>query len=209
MSPSGWHEEGLRRDAGHDEMQVGIWRYLRNLGYDVWLEHPFSLNGRAICFADILVKLPPCDGKEDHFKILEVKPKIYSVGATLRQCGAMEIAIEDWKRKTTGWGGCTFDVHPAVKVDDPKLELLHEAHGALTIWEESPCSRLLIGDAAIDAIPRTLVGIHREISHVEFLLTKEPSNAILADRILKLKAKIHGLIYGEGESPIETELVAE
>jgi hypothetical protein len=163
MTPSGWHDDAQSRDAGHDEMQAGVYRFLRSMGekklekadlhgtvlYDragVYFECPFYYEGRISTFIDICVHFAKSgDGKEyaTHKNILfcyEIKPKIYSVGATIRQCRATKDAVSrgSFHRVSSGHRlyNETPEVHvvPVVPYNDPKLDLLAEFWPRVVTW---------------------------------------------------------------------------
>jgi hypothetical protein len=139
-SPSRWHDDASDRDAGHDAMQL---HWLKVALKDVetgskvmpavWTgaEYPFTASGRIIGFADIATRFqePEHDDKQktrDEFWIFyELKPRIYSVGAVIRQVTATEYVA---KRHFKEWRGPrpSFAVIPVVYVDDPKLGMLRE-----------------------------------------------------------------------------------
>lgn len=145
MTPSQWHDDARNRDAGHDDMQIAIFDYLRDLPAEreagvrqgVWFEHPFARDGRVVAWADILEVWDPkpvASGTypkpKQRYVIFEVKPKIYSVGAVIRQCEALEIAISATFRARTD-GGPDIKVMPIVKHDDPKLSALRHVYHAI------------------------------------------------------------------------------
>jgi hypothetical protein len=140
-SPSRWHDDASDRDAGHDAMQM-LWLKVAqkdvetakgNVMPAVWTgaEYPFIAAGRIIGFADIATRFqePEHDDKQktrDEFWIFyELKPRIYSVGAVIRQVIATEYVA---RRHFKDWRGArpSFAVVPVVYRDDPKLEMLRE-----------------------------------------------------------------------------------
>ena len=145
MTPSQWHDDVRNRDAGHDDMQIAVFDYLRDLaisreGYDrqgVWFEHPFLRHGQVIAWADIFEVWDPKPVHQatypkpaQKYFAWEIKPKIYSVGAVVRQCISLEIAAA---AALTGRGGTEPDITvcPIVKHDDPKLSALRHVFRAV------------------------------------------------------------------------------
>ena len=107
----------------------------------VEVERPFVADGRLIGFADIAVQFKH-EEEYGHTKEIrrtiwwlyyEIKPRIYSVGAVIRQCKATEInagrAQTAAQRARSGSSeGTGFDVMAVVYDDDPKTELLRELY---------------------------------------------------------------------------------
>jgi hypothetical protein len=147
MTPSGWGEDAQGRDAGHDEMQARCYRdWLKRiekgftlggskfLADKVYVEHPFTDAGRLIGFADIAVRfVADGDRPEWFWWYEEIKPRIYSVGAVIRQCEATEVnalrAIKS-SRRANGYHRREpdFVVYAIVYEDDPKAALLKELY---------------------------------------------------------------------------------
>lgn len=148
------------RDAGHDEMQAAEWRRAKDACHspithqgktfffvNAWVEKPFILAGRVIGFADVgllyesqetekekewRLKVPPSRPyKPDRWWVfLEVKPRILSVGAVIRQCIATEYTAER--------AGLSCEVWAAVYKDDPKTALLIEMGRVVVLLVERP-----------------------------------------------------------------------
>ncbi len=169
MTPSGWNESGAMRDAGHDQMQLQIWRYyvsmigIMNINGSVygkvkayWLtdaivEMPLIArraehdSGVIVGFADIALLFETRKTDEDEkwekdrgvsvshwkpdvwYRFLEIKPKIYSVGAIIRQCKATQHAA-----RRSGIRSC--DVFAAVYNDDPGVSMLAEMYTATSTY---------------------------------------------------------------------------
>lgn len=145
MTPSGWHEDAGRRDAGHDEMQLRVWRSFNKahsikrevgsrglLTYEkalVFVEYPFKVVGRGIAgFADIAVKYEaPGDG-HSYYVFCELKPIISSVGALIRQCRATYLLAEASLRDRHSGHALPCDVFAFIYEDDPKAALLRELY---------------------------------------------------------------------------------
>ncbi len=154
MTPSRWHDDASDRDAGHDEMQLSVLQYLRSkkpeplegeqgAKYErhyVGAEYPFVSRGQVIAFADICEvwrkDRKDYDRSYKYFYVAyEIKPKIYSVGAVIRQCLALEQAII---RSGTGGdpAGSRCNVIPVVSRDDPKLGMLAAMYdGSVWTWD--------------------------------------------------------------------------
>lgn len=142
-SPSAWHDDARDRDAGHDAMQIGFLRLCRRkLSSDnpelithrgrqwrLWrvdFEFPLLINDRIVAFVDVLCTFErvPQDGDSEEkqplwFILHEIKPRIYSVGAVVRQCTALAYAA-------CSAGLKDYRVMPVIDHDDPKKELLKE-----------------------------------------------------------------------------------
>lgn len=120
MSPSKWHEDARDRDAGHDEMQLAVLERFR-ASRDCWPEMPIiDRRNRVLAFADIAVCQVDDTGRKS-WAFIELKPRIHSCGALIRQCKAIEMAA-----KRAGIGDCR--VTACVYDDDPKLELLRSLY---------------------------------------------------------------------------------
>jgi hypothetical protein len=160
MTPSGWGDDAQSRDAGHDEMQAHEFRGMLKMidskqfvinrprnGYVAEsvpfvasyaeVEWPFEAAGRLIGFADIAVQFLEVDSEKttqsprsDWWFYLEIKPRIYSVGAVIRQCKAT--AINAARSVPVNHRGTTqrdrFEVWAVVYQDDPKALLLQELY---------------------------------------------------------------------------------
>jgi hypothetical protein len=144
-SPSDWHDDTTGRDAGHDAMQLDLWRFLNhqrverkefsNSGQiiDCQAEVPIidPRSGRVLAFADIGVQhRHPVTG-EEYWRFMELKPRIYSCGGLIRQCRAIQIAAE-----RGGLGSCR--VTAVVFKNDPKIEMLREMYPDVMGWVNAP-----------------------------------------------------------------------
>ncbi len=154
MTPSGWHDDARNRDAGHDEMQVAVWKYINKRRwetFELWkheyrisridFERAFISDGAIVGFADVCEEFVhnPAQGMRYLFlRIWEIKPKIYSVGAIVRQCQAIRILLRNWKedkRSHTSPSVRLVTVIPVCKPDDPKLSLLIEVENeSVACW---------------------------------------------------------------------------
>jgi hypothetical protein len=151
VTPSGWHDDARGRDAGHDEMQVAVFQWFRSRKADpipsplsrdrsvpaasldhrqVIFELPLFAERRGgykptiIAFADV-AELWSFGGKYASSTIvaglLEIKPRIDSVGALVRQCKAVERAF---RMNVTPEVVC--HVLPVVPYNEPKISLLRQ-----------------------------------------------------------------------------------
>lgn len=166
-TPSGWHDDASRRDAGHDEMQAAQLRFWRSAdsvpsierdvhgstyGFffrHVEAEYPFrdSRSGRLSGFADLVLRFETEESSQREVKrgivtsyeplvwhaFLELKPRIVSVGAVIRQCKATALLA----RRNAGLSGVhNFDVWAVVYEGDPKADILCE------MYDDGPVIRL-------------------------------------------------------------------
>ncbi|MFU0504136.1 hypothetical protein [Pseudaminobacter sp. NGMCC 1.201702] len=167
MNPSQAHDTAYDRTPEHDQMVVEVYEYIkmRGLPYrpvytpaggghqeyeNSWVECEKMYVGRRTFFADIGVvkwsnhkggRLTP--SKYSHHLILEIKPKIYSVGAVIRQVKAQQHLINGWCEalgdrgglgSTTSWGKAA----PVLAANDPLLDLFSRAveHGfTYFVWD--------------------------------------------------------------------------
>jgi len=153
MTPSGWHDDARNRDAGHDEMQIAVFDWLRASvvcpeGYEkrrgVYFESPFRSRDHIIAWGDIVeVFEKPEHGNYTklQYVVFEIKPKIYSVGAVVRQCVALADAVDSalkYRRSSGRYSNTvSYDdacVIPVVRSDDPKLSMLRHVWRAMT-WD--------------------------------------------------------------------------
>jgi hypothetical protein len=149
MTPSQWHDDASGRDAGHDEMQIAVFDYLRDTPSGrlplrecegctrvaVRFEHPFVQRGKVIAWGDVVEIWD--EEKELYPKrtyvVWEIKPKIYSVGAVVRQCVALKIAAKAATLDRNGRQSETLVV-PIVRFDDPKISALRHVFCAAA-WD--------------------------------------------------------------------------
>ena len=139
-TPSGWHDDAQHRDAGHDEMQAAVWRWLSTQegerdGDLTWVqvEYPFiareRYGTRIVAFGDVVAY-----SRSGVYLIYEVKPIIHSVGAVIRQLSAIEHAFS---RITDRHSGRPYPcvVRAVVPAHDPKLKLLGEmSRWGVVVW---------------------------------------------------------------------------
>jgi len=165
-TPSGWHDDARKRDAGHDEMQATVlrqWRFRSNplmvtllpdkqrafyVQY-VEAESPLlSIHGHLAGFADVAIWLTSRESEEERAEriarqqgdyqprrlwvFMEVKPRIDSVGAIIRQCRATKLLakahIRHISRDDHSYPAIQFMVWATVYEDDPKTDLLLDVY---------------------------------------------------------------------------------
>jgi hypothetical protein len=153
MTPSEAHDSAWKREAGHDEMQLAVAnnlaaRSLRHATGDsvtsyraVGVRHEVLFQrreGRAF-FVDTVITYRPSGNIDDcgptvHW-LLEIKPKIYSAGALLRQCKVLKQCIGEWKAENRS--SDLYRVVPVVPVGDPLLETLCQMAGTgVYVWDD-------------------------------------------------------------------------
>jgi hypothetical protein len=145
-TPSGWHDDAMGRDTGHDEMQIAVWEWLcRNSRGDVTLEWPvFRSRGspRIVAFADIaeVFRQPAIAnraGSRSARKVVtlfEIKPRVISVGGLLRQCVALVQAVAACH--TDQRTQLVVRAFPVVPASEPKLDLLRQVFDdRLLVWD--------------------------------------------------------------------------
>jgi hypothetical protein len=154
MTPSGWHDDARDRDAGHDEMQIAVFDHLQGNpvvrgmnGYEdrigMYFESPFYVRGHIVAWGDIveLWEKPQYEtAKKRRYVVWEIKPKIYSIGAVIRQCRSLAdvVGASQKDRMTRGSSHNLFYddpiVLPIVRSDDPKLSMLRHVCDAMA-WD--------------------------------------------------------------------------
>jgi hypothetical protein len=163
MTPSDAHDSGWQRDPGHDEMQMEVFRWL------VWrdqvstyvkkrysndeselaildtreLEYLIEVNDRIVGFVDICERFST-DGKSFNdrqfsFTAWEIKPKIHSVGAILRQAKVLREKLWRWRPSRDSYSSPYVRIMVVVSAKDPKTGLLQEAMklsriGSVVLW---------------------------------------------------------------------------
>jgi hypothetical protein len=151
MTPSGWHDDARNRDAGHDEMQIAIFDYLKDrevaplkfkdidevfVRSGVCFELPFMRGNQIVAWGDVVeiydqqTKYSP----QRAIIVHEVKPRIYSVGAVVRQCESLTFGVEHALADRHSGSRPVVRVFPAVMVDDPKLAMLRHVYRAFA-WD--------------------------------------------------------------------------
>lgn len=150
-TPSGWHDDTSGRDAGHDEMQLHLLQNLstimptlptddgeRLVAYrldGVEAEVPtITEGGNIVAFSDVVALYKPTPGHGPHsIRVhFELKPRIYSVGACIRQAHALTVAVtrlpkgeaQKHRRSLRSPDQASNQVCLAVYDDDPKLGML-------------------------------------------------------------------------------------
>lgn len=172
MTPSEAHDTAWQRDPSHDQMtvdcclalaqthQVLNWkrRYSdKTQEYSlkfVGMEQFCVLERGPPFFADILLRWDhaeksPSGGQNisSVFAAYEVKPKIYSAGAVVRQARVMNERLRAWSPDSDG----TF-VEIIAQADDPLIPLTVLIYDRpILIWDGSILKR--IGGAALSDVP--------------------------------------------------------
>jgi hypothetical protein len=146
VTPSQWHDDVRGRDAGHDDMQIAVFNHCRGLAPHlgqteisgkpcvhggVFFEFPFVRRDRVVSFGDVVEiwREDTTRGAWARVIVWEIKPKIYNVGAVMRQCLALEIAAVGALREG-GWREPLVWACPVVPSDDPKLAALRHVFRA-------------------------------------------------------------------------------
>lgn len=159
MTPSGWHNDAHGRDAGHDEMQISVWRAfrestkttrtLKNGAYsrtEVGFEFEFVVDNKVIGFADVCEVFEKDEAPIDPVRVVrrrpeflymvyEIKPRISSVGGLVRQCTAIRHMVWGFRPYKDSYSSPKCIVTPVVYADDPKIDLLREVYpGEILAW---------------------------------------------------------------------------
>lgn len=151
MTPSEAHDSAYPNDAGHDEMQLAVLRYLRashktlnvQKSYD---KEPTIYNlassqaERAFCcksgrrfFADIAMEYTftqpsvinrGSTATNSYTRLYVIVPVIHSAGAVLRQVAMLQHNMREWfaGQPRDWYGDCA--VYTVARYDDPKAQLL-------------------------------------------------------------------------------------
>lgn len=164
MTPSEAHDSAWKREPSHDEMTLSCLRAMRlNFQSLRWREYKTEHVGtlsqsraEALCsgghgkpfFADILLRWD-FEEEQKHtsdkrrfsvYGAYEIKPKIYSVGAILRQVEMQKLRLTEWAQGGFQKGEAFVDV--IVKADDPLVELLvNLGERSVLTWDGSKISR--------------------------------------------------------------------
>lgn len=157
MSPSDAHDSAWRRDPGHDAMQLAVMRELVRsrrsvprpdrpdgdgacfLGHAA-AEHLFKHKSGRMFFADIALiyeaRFPhPHDSTWnvdcEVWDLFEIKPRIHSAGAVLRQLAVLEHHLKAWTdaRSTSPGLRVAGSVHVVVQASDPLAQTLSDLGG--------------------------------------------------------------------------------
>lgn len=155
MTPSQWHDDVRGRDAGHDEMQIAVFDYLRDMSgpspfYDtadferigVYFELMFKRRGQIIAWGDVVEvwgkEAPLYNNRKEtthKYMIWEIKPRIYSIGAVVRQCRALiDVVTSSLTDDHTDRTKYQIMIAPVVAANDPKLVGLRHVYCAAT-WD--------------------------------------------------------------------------
>ena len=143
-TPSSAHDSAWKRDDGHDEMQLELYRWLRKQRPDcqtddrvysfagAFAEHHLEVNHRIAGFTDVLASyrwngsLHGAPRTEVAYRLFEIKPKIHSVGAVIRQLRTLAHLARKALKYDGGYAAAEIEVVAVVPYDDPKFKLLIE-----------------------------------------------------------------------------------
>lgn len=142
MTPSDAHESAWQRDPSHDEMVIKC----RDALESQWLTTTVTKYGtteeyrRDLCeceffchgqsgprfFVDLMLRFSRAtDNRKNEYRygVFEIKPKIHSAGALLRQIKVQEERMSAWIKsdQNRAWSD-TFFVWPIVRHDDPLID---------------------------------------------------------------------------------------
>lgn len=152
-SPSAWGD--VTRSPGHDEMQFGVADWLRenflNDGYTppctesedkprllkykiVECEKPIIVDGRIVSFADIELRM--FGPGSDYTMAYEIKPRVDSVGAILRQLHAQAHLIRATMPPQPSYAQWQ-DMWLVIRANDPKRALMQKAYSKTLVWTGS------------------------------------------------------------------------
>jgi len=141
MTPSEAHESAWKREPGHDEMVVDVKEYLESLG-EKWVQRPDSKSRGSLCsliwsdceayiegdggnigfFADIFLQWRAEDSSYEAVQCFEIKPKIHSCGALLRQLKVQNSRMRH--RYTNSQNTVVLITVPVIRHDDPLFPTL-------------------------------------------------------------------------------------
>ena len=146
MTPSDAHDSAWRRPPEHDRMTLEVlraahlaWAELMLCGpggsettatlWDASAEELFEYGRGRMWFADIALhyqRPARADGYREpgHTRVLEIKPKIHSAGAVLRQ-----LKVQQHHAQHTFLNGATCRVIAVVRAEDPLAQLLADLGG--------------------------------------------------------------------------------
>lgn len=167
MTPSEAHDSAWRREPGHDEMALAVLREVRAQWPTLRVrrrhsnepdEAPLEWSGAEVLFhtdkghrwfADIALRFdrprePRTDRlQEPHWRILEIKPRIHSAGALIRQLRVQEENALGLKPIGSSYSRPTCDVLPVVRSDDPLAQLVADLwECSILTWDGSRLSWL-------------------------------------------------------------------
>lgn len=148
MTPSQAHDGAYQRDAGHDAMQVAVFRHLHGAAdpnfYSseerfyrrlIQAEMPLILNERIIGWADIAECYVGEKSRKKFWRIFELKPKVTSTGGLVRQIRTLRHIAP---RALMEWGDTspvTCYVEAVVPFDDPAIIDLNLLGVPPLIWD--------------------------------------------------------------------------
>lgn len=158
MTPSEAHDSAWQRGTDHDAMAIALRNIFEKNAAPVMVkenEYRFAgawcevlrPSGRGHWFADLWVrwsasfkKYDSATEETDHnlYGIFEIKPKIYSAGALMRQLAVQNERIQAWKESLSYElsSTTTVFVEAAVRKDDPLLaQFLELSRSEATVWD--------------------------------------------------------------------------
>lgn len=157
-TPSSAHDGAYRRGSAHDAMQVSVYKWLAaardKLSYEGkdgekltlrWIipEYAMKSRGRIVAFADLAL-IYRFDGDRVpysqlwHYRLLELKPSIESVGGIIRQCAVLEDVLSSHiaaEHRLSGGGSKSSSVVPVVPFNDPALADLKLLGNGFIPWD--------------------------------------------------------------------------
>jgi hypothetical protein len=163
MTPSEAHEVAINREAGHDQMQAAILRYLKTKpdALAQWSVRGKYSNNRkmyliggveaeafysgkfGVTFVDVLLRYVDVEKDARGHDLVsvydvafELKPKIFSAAAVKRQCTLMAHRMAQWS-PPSHWREYGFTVYPLVNSNDQNLDdlLLVSSDRRVATWD--------------------------------------------------------------------------
>ena len=136
ITPSGFHDQAYRRDAGHDAMQQAFLDWLRTrpianlppraaVHRHVEGEYPLWRNGQIVAYADAAEVLTV--NLTVTLSLFEINPRIHTVFGVVRQAKALEALARSVK---ADFRYC----HIVVKAEDPLLADLRKEWPRVWAW---------------------------------------------------------------------------
>lgn len=143
MTPSEAHESAWQRDSSHDEMTIACrdilertWLTTTHIEYQktelynrdiIDVEHFFHSSSGPRFFADIMIRFyrnrERASRSRFRHAVFEIKPKIYSAGALLRQIKVQEERMKAWIASDSNAYGDSAFVEAIVRRDDPMIDI--------------------------------------------------------------------------------------
>jgi hypothetical protein len=163
MTPSAAYASAEGRDAGHDDFQKAVFddltdgrmsKITRKIHsterafklHSFWVEHPIVIGDRIVAFTDVVLRFTHNSETHhkaggsfkhnyEHYLLFELKPKIHSVGAIIRQCRALQHNGKLSFRKDFDVSG--VEAWAVVPKSDPKIGDLKSMFKAVIGWDWS------------------------------------------------------------------------